>query len=186
MTLPWGGVNHGGFMATTTSIPALAPQAAAGLREFLMGSLTSETAATRNVILAITNPQFKLDDKSSTAIDRAQHIVSVEVQFVQEIAEGEFKMEPRYTNLPTDPKALVAWYDKELPKAIEAVQKMSPEQLSKVLDFYGAFQFPAVMYLNFAIKHSVHHRGQLSAYLRPMGSKVPSIYGGSADEPWQA
>ena len=29
----------------------------------------------------------------------------------------------------------------------------------------------------------VHHRGQLSTYLRPMGSTVPSIYGPSADEP---
>ena len=29
----------------------------------------------------------------------------------------------------------------------------------------------------------VHHRGQLSAYLRPMGAKVPSIYGPSADDP---
>jgi uncharacterized damage-inducible protein DinB len=29
---------------------------------------------------------------------------------------------------------------------------------------------------------SVHHRGQLSAYVRPMGGKVPSIYGPSADE----
>ena len=31
--------------------------------------------------------------------------------------------------------------------------------------------------------HTIHHRGQLSTYLRPMGGKVPSIYGGSADEP---
>jgi uncharacterized damage-inducible protein DinB len=80
---------------------------------------------------------------------------------------------------------LVAWYDAELPKAILALRNMTPEQLGAVLDFYGAFQFPAIMYVNFAVKHSVHHRGQLSAYLRPMGSKVPSIYGGSADEPWQ-
>jgi uncharacterized damage-inducible protein DinB len=29
----------------------------------------------------------------------------------------------------------------------------------------------------------IHHRGQLSAYLRPMGAKVPSIYGPSADDP---
>jgi uncharacterized damage-inducible protein DinB len=28
----------------------------------------------------------------------------------------------------------------------------------------------------------VHHRGQLSSYLRPMGAKVPSIYGPSADD----
>jgi uncharacterized damage-inducible protein DinB len=33
------------------------------------------------------------------------------------------------------------------------------------------------------MKHSVHHRGQLSSYLRPMGAKVPAIYGGSGDEP---
>ena len=29
----------------------------------------------------------------------------------------------------------------------------------------------------------VHHRGQLSTYIRPMGGKVPSIYGPSADDP---
>jgi uncharacterized damage-inducible protein DinB len=44
---------------------------------------------------------------------------------------------------------------------------------------------PAVVFLNFALVHSVHHRGQLAAYLRPMGGKVPSIYGGSADEAWE-
>jgi uncharacterized damage-inducible protein DinB len=45
---------------------------------------------------------------------------------------------------------------------------------------------PVVFYLTFVNNHSIHHRGQLAAYLRPMGSKVPAIYGGSADEPWQA
>ena len=33
---------------------------------------------------------------------------------------------------------------------------------------------------------AVHHRGQLSTYLRPMGSKVPAIYGPSADDPGEA
>ncbi len=33
---------------------------------------------------------------------------------------------------------------------------------------------------------AVHHRGQLSTYLRPMGGKVPSIYGPSADDPTMA
>jgi uncharacterized damage-inducible protein DinB len=31
---------------------------------------------------------------------------------------------------------------------------------------------------------SIHHRGQLSVYIRPAGGKVPSIYGPSGDEPW--
>jgi DinB family len=30
---------------------------------------------------------------------------------------------------------------------------------------------------------AIHHRGQLSTYLRPMGAKVPAIYGPSADDP---
>jgi len=52
------------------------------------------------------------------------------------------------------------------------------------MEFSGA-KFPAVKYLVWTLVHMVHHRGQLTTYLRPMGSKVPSIYGGSYDEPWQ-
>jgi uncharacterized damage-inducible protein DinB len=51
-----------------------------------------------------------------------------------------------------------------------------------VVDFWSIFQLPAVVYLQFAINHSVHHRGQLTIYLRPMGAKVPSIYGESFDD----
>jgi uncharacterized damage-inducible protein DinB len=175
-------------MATSTSSAnafTMPPEAAAGLREFQLGSISAETAATRKVILAITKPDFKIDPNARPAIELAQHIVGVEVQFLLEIADGKFSMEPRFPNLAKDPKALVQWYDAELPKAIAAVRKMTPQQLATNLDFYGAFNFPAVCYLDFAVKHSVHHRGQLSTYLRPMGSKVPSIYGGSFDEPWK-
>ena len=58
---------------------------------------------------------------------------------------------------------------------------MTPEQLSKVLDFRGVFQMPAVGLLQAALNHSIHHRGQLSTYLRPMGGKVPAIDGESYD-----
>jgi uncharacterized damage-inducible protein DinB len=40
---------------------------------------------------------------------------------------------------------------------------------------------PAINFLAMATKHSVHHRAQLSTYLRPMGGKIPGIYGPSAD-----
>ena len=60
--------------------------------------------------------------------------------------------------------------------------RKSGDACAKVLDFFGMMQMPAVVFLQLCIKHSVHHRGQLSAYLRPMGGKVPSIYGPSADE----
>jgi uncharacterized damage-inducible protein DinB len=55
--------------------------------------------------------------------------------------------------------------------------------MAKEVDFFGVVKMPAAALLSVAMNHGVHHRGQLAAYLRPMGSKVPSIYGGSADEP---
>jgi hypothetical protein len=64
----------------------------------------------------------------------------------------------------------------------KTVLELSSEQLLKILDFRSMFQYPAVMYLQFAINHSIRHRGQLSVYLRPMGAKVPSIYGESYDD----
>jgi uncharacterized damage-inducible protein DinB len=71
-------------------------------------------------------------------------------------------------------------------RGIERVRALSAQQLSAPLDFMGAFNLPAVAYLGFLNNHSIHHRGELATYLRPMGSKCPSIYGGSYDEPWQA
>jgi uncharacterized damage-inducible protein DinB len=71
-------------------------------------------------------------------------------------------------------------------RGIERVRSLSAQQLSAPLDFMGAFNLPAVAYLGFLNNHSIHHRGELATYLRPMGSKCPSIYGGSYDEPWQA
>jgi uncharacterized damage-inducible protein DinB len=45
---------------------------------------------------------------------------------------------------------------------------------------------PVGMFLWFVLFDAIHHRGQLAAYLRPMGAKVPGIYGPSADEPARA
>ena len=77
---------------------------------------------------------------------------------------------------------VAAWYGEAFQANFERLTKLSSEQLLKVVDFRGVFQFPAVTYLQFAINHSIHHRGQLSVYLRPMGAKVPSIYGESYDD----
>jgi uncharacterized damage-inducible protein DinB len=43
---------------------------------------------------------------------------------------------------------------------------------------------PLADFVEFMLGDQIHHRGQLSVYLRMAGGKVPSIYGPSADEPW--
>jgi hypothetical protein len=84
-------------------------------------------------------------------------------------------MEPRYKEAPKTVAEMVAWYDKNFTRAAEKARAMSGEQLLRNIDFYGIFNFPAFMYLSFVNNHS-----------RPMGSKVPCIYGPSADEEWKA
>ena len=77
------------------------------------------------------------------------------------------------------------FYDENLGKAIGQVSSLKGDALSRDINFFGVFNFPAVNYVGLMCNHSIHHRGQLSAYLRPMGSKVPKIYGGSYDEPME-
>jgi len=58
---------------------------------------------------------------------------------------------------------------------------LPPENLVRVLDFQGLFRAPAFTFIQSGLTHAIHHRGQLSTYLRPMGSKVPVVYGETKD-----
>ncbi len=57
----------------------------------------------------------------------------------------------------------------------------TPKRLAEEIDFFGQKQ-AAITLLRWHHVHLVHHRAQLSMYLRVMGAKVPSTYGGSADD----
>ena len=78
---------------------------------------------------------------------------------------------------------VVAYYKKEFPAKLAAVRAMSGDKLAEPCDFFGLMKMPVVTYIGFGNNHSVHHRGQLASWLRAMGSKVPAIYGASADFP---
>lgn len=168
--------------------PGISPEFAAGLRDVMLQGLAREMETTRKVLAAIPDDKrdYKPDPKSRTAWDLAWHLASCDVQMTDEVADHKFAMEPRFKEEPKNVAELVKWYGENFQRAIGRVRAMTPEQLSTPVDFYGAFNMPVVFYLTFVNNHSIHHRGYLASYLRPMGSKVPSIYGGSADEPWQA
>lgn len=62
-----------------------------------------------------------------------------------------------------------------------ALQGKDGAWLDEVVEFYG-MALPRVEVLRLMVRHEVHHRGQLSVYLRLAGGKVPSIYGPTADD----
>lgn len=161
------------------------PAAAQAIGGYLMQSLQSEYPITKKVLAAV--PDAKLSwrphEKGRTAGELAWHIAVVDVWFLESIVAGKFHLEGEPKPPPTTVE-IVSYYEKNFPAALAKVQALPVEALSRTIEFLGVFNYPAFVYLGFTANHSIHHRGQLSAYLRAMGEKVPSIYGGSADEPF--
>jgi uncharacterized damage-inducible protein DinB len=163
----------------------LTPEFAAGLRAMMLDGITREAELTKRVIAAIPDDKsdYRPDPHARTAKELAWHIANSDIQFLDGIADMKFSMEsPEHK--PQTSAEIVAWYDQNMKRGIARVQALTPEQLTTPVEFFGVFNLPAVAYLGFLNNHSIHHRGELATYLRPMGSKVPSIYGGSYDEPF--
>jgi len=159
-------------------------EAAFLLNDVYLPRLKNEHRTTKSVIEAIPldKGDYRPDPVSKTALELAWHIVATEDRFIDAVLTGEFDFTPN--PMPDSVKNsadLSAWYANNFTPRFEKLAKLSPEQLLKIVDFRGMFQQPAVMFLHLLMHHSVHHRGQLSVYLRPMGAKVPSIYGESYD-----
>lgn len=167
----------------------MTPEQAVFLRDYILQAIEGEFAATKRVLAAIPEKQgddYRPDPKSKTARELAWHIVCTEIMFFNDIARGSFDGSTEEPANPTKNMAeLIAHYETNFKTGLEKVKRLSGEQLAAQIPFFGVFNFPAVQYLSFLHNHSVHHRGQLSAYLRAMGSKVPAIYGPSGDEMWE-
>jgi len=166
-------------MNTMTSDQAVVILNAVGLP-----SLNAEHPVTKRVIAAIPPDKvgYRPDEIVKSAIDLAWHIVTAEVRFVDAVSAGGFDLTP----IPRPDSVRTAddvnhWYSERFAQAIDKLKRAAGDQLIKPIDFRGLFQFPAVVYVQLGLNHSIHHRGQLSMYLRPMGAKVPSIYGESYD-----
>jgi len=151
----------------------------------LTGSIESESVTTRKVIAAVPsgNRNYKPDAKSRTAWEIATHIATSDLWFADCILNGEFAWtgEPETPAEFSDPAAVAKWHEKHLGEKLAKIRAMSNDQLLKETDFFGT-KGPVVTFLVAFNNHQIHHRGQLAAYLRASGSKVPAIYGMSADE----
>jgi uncharacterized damage-inducible protein DinB len=154
------------------------------LQTAFLPALKNEHTITKNIFGAIPEGKenFRPDEISKGALDLAWHIAAAEMRFLNAVSAGSFDFTPQPKPESISSAAdLNRWYSENFENRLGQVEGLSGEQLTKIVDFRGIFQLPAVMYLGFILHHTVHHRGQLSMYLRPMGAKVPSIYGESYD-----
>jgi uncharacterized damage-inducible protein DinB len=168
----------------------MSPEQAKVLAYYFANLMNDEGKKTTKVLKAVPDDRrdYKPDEKSRTAWELAKHVATGDIWFLDSICDGCFTWDPdaekRLTSGFATMDDVVEFYKQEYPKRIERLRSTSGEQLAKDIDFFGTMKQPAVMFVGIANNHGIHHRGQLAAYLRAMGSRVPSLYGGSADEPF--
>ena len=159
------------------------PDQARFLAETVGTQLQQEWKTTYKVIAAIPEDQknYKPQADSRDAWFLAHHIATCDVGFLRAVAANDFKAFGVETPAKTI-GALADWYKHEFPKALEKVLTLDGNHLSQEVVAFGVYKLPSVSFMLFCNNHMVHHRGQLSTYLRPMGGKCPAIYGPSFDE----
>jgi len=154
--------------------------------EFFLSHWDKEAAATRKVIGRIPEDrcEYRADPKARTARELAWLIVREEAALADGLEKGVFE----WVEVPAPAKVgeIVAQYDREhdaITKRLRAIA--APRWEEKMPFLFGGQEFMKETGYEMAwgfLLDQIHHRGQLSTYLRPMGAKVPAIYGPSADE----
>jgi len=155
---------------------------AKAVAEVIGQGLQGEWMHTYKAINAVpdANKDYKPEANSRSAFDLAHHMAICDVGFLNAVAANSFSVFPAKCDAKNIPD-LANWYKAEMPKALEKVLALDGNHLSQTVEAFG-MKLPSVNYLMFANNHMIHHRGQLTTYIRPAGGKVPAMYGGSFDE----
>jgi uncharacterized damage-inducible protein DinB len=163
----------------------LQPEQALAILQFTLPFLQREHETTKKIMAAIPEGKatYRPDPIAKTAFDLAAHIAGAEHMFLTAVGSSgfDYSVSKRPESVETIAD-IRRWCSETFEKNFERLSKADGESLARVIDFRGRLQMPSVFFVQLAIAHTSHHRGQLTVYLRPMGAKVPSIYGESYDD----
>ena len=142
---------------------------------------TKESTTTSKVLARIPeDSDYRPDLKSRTAREIAWQIVGEEKMIIDAVETGTVEWAP--TSPPATMKELCDAYDRQSAEIVQRFHALTAARWDGTLDFFGRQRPASPMAWSFLFD-IVHHRGQITTYLRPMGSTVPQVYGPSADEP---
>lgn len=155
-------------------------------KELFMKFWDREAPATRKVISRIPQgtSDYKPEPKSRNAREIAWLIVLEERLLTEGLEKGTIEWKDVPT--PITVEEILATYDRDHDELTRRLRALDHAVWEKEFRFvYGNYEISRGTGYHYGwefLFDAVHHRGQLSTYLRPMGSTVPSIYGPSADE----
>jgi uncharacterized damage-inducible protein DinB len=140
-----------------------------------------EAKTTRKVISRIPEgSDYRPDPKSRTASEIAWQIFCEEKMIIDALETGKAEWNP--APAPSTMAEMSGLYDRQSEDIVRRFKALPAARWEGTLEFFGGQRPAAPMAWSFLFD-IVHHRGQITTYLRPMGSKVPQIYGPSGDEP---
>jgi uncharacterized damage-inducible protein DinB len=141
---------------------------------------TKEAQTTGNVLSRIPEGDYKPDPRSRTAREIAWQIVGEEKMIIDALETGRAEWKPE--DVPATMKEVLQAYQQQSAGMERRWKQLPAERWKGQIEWFGKQRPAAPMAWSFLFD-IVHHRGQITTYLRAMGSTVPQIYGPSADEP---
>jgi uncharacterized damage-inducible protein DinB len=142
---------------------------------------TNEAKTTAKVLSRIPEGStYKPDPKSRTAQEIAWQIVGEEQMLIDALETGKAVWNP--SEMPKSMREIATTYEKTSADICRRLKALGADKWNGELEWFGKKRPASPMAWSFLFD-IVHHRGQITTYLRPMGSKVPQIYGPSGDEP---
>ncbi len=151
-----------------------------------------EMSSTRKLLQVIPfdNPDWKPHEKSFSLSALASHVAEIPgwVAVTLTTDELDFAAGNYKPFKPSSTEELLSFFDKQVDGARAALQQASDETLSKTWTLRSGDQTfftqpkPAVL-RSFCMNHLIHHRAQLTVYLRLLNVRFPGMYGPTADDP---
>jgi uncharacterized damage-inducible protein DinB len=160
------------------------------LSEMLLPELDQEMANTRKIVDCVPEDKFawKPHEKSMALGRLASHLAEMPQWASSIVNQDKLEMTPGQKPFIAATKAeLMGALDKNVADARAAIAGASDEHLGKIWTFIYAghtiFALPRTAALrSMVMSHLIHHRGQLSVYLRLNDVAIPGMYGPSADD----
>src|SRR5262245_27357727 len=161
-------------------------------KDMFIQSFERETAITLKLLRAFPadRAEYRPHEKSRSARELAFIFVS-EQGMAGRAIDGTLNFSgggPNHPEIPATLPEVIAAFDNAVRATKDKVAKTSEADLNKPAQFpigpgkLGDFRVMDIVWIT--LQDQIHHRGQLSVYLRLVGAKVPSIYGPTADETW--
>jgi len=158
-------------------------------KQILIDRLAREHETTKKVMRALPADQgaFQPHPRSHSAKRLLWTFVQEQMLGVGALT-GSLQMPPDFGVEPESVDEIIDAYEAGVEEVIDLLASAPDADLERTVPFFtGPGQMgevPVRDILWLMLNDSIHHRGQLSVYVRMAGGLVPSIYGPSADEPW--